>query len=100
MELRGAPGRPRNLRWRAERGALLLRALVLPDHGRSLARHRHLYLRRDLSRRGGARLPLRHPIPPGEEPALGLAPARELRGLRPRPARLKAKATGFPRIPA
>src|SRR5262249_34383008 len=37
---------------------------------------------------------------PGEEPALGPAPAGELRGLRPRPARLEADPMAFAVIPA
>ncbi len=41
-----------------------------------------------LRRRGGARRALRHPVPPGEEPALGAAPAGELRRLRAKPAAL------------
>src|SRR5262249_53278363 len=100
LELRGPHGRPRDLRRRAERGALLLRALVLPNHERDLACHRDVHLRGDVSRRGGARSALRPAVPPGEEPALGPAPAGELRGLRPRPARLEADPMAFAVIPA
>ena len=72
----------RALRRHPERGALLLRALLLSGDRRHLAPGGDLHLRAHVPGGRLARDPLRHPVPPREEPALGHPDAGELRGHR------------------